>query len=39
VEGPEWDGILASLHREGWILAFLFRCSKCGRLGGYVDFN
>ena len=36
-DGPEWDEFFAALDKEGSPTAYLFRCSKCGRLGGYQD--
>lgn len=35
--GPEWDHFLAALHKDKGPTAYLFRCRKCGRLGGYQD--
>ena len=35
--GPEWDQFLASLKKEGSPTAYMFRCAKCGQLGGYQD--
>jgi uncharacterized protein CbrC (UPF0167 family) len=36
-DGPEWDEFFASLDKEGSPTAYMFRCTKCGRLGGYQD--
>jgi len=36
-DGPEWDEFFAALEKEGSPTAYLFRCVKCGRLGGYQD--
>lgn len=36
-DGPEWDHFLASLEKEGSPTAYMFRCRKCGQLGGYQD--
>jgi uncharacterized protein CbrC (UPF0167 family) len=36
-EGPEWDRFFASLDREDSPTAYMFRCGKCGQLGGYQD--
>jgi uncharacterized protein len=36
-DGPEWDDFLAALDKEGSPTAYMFRCTKCGQLGGYQD--
>ena len=36
-DGPEWDQLLAALDKEGSPTAYMFRCTKCGQLGGYQD--
>jgi uncharacterized protein CbrC (UPF0167 family) len=36
-DGPQGDRFLAALDKEGSPTAYLFRCTKCGRLGGYQD--
>lgn len=36
-EGEEWDEFFAALDKDGSPTAYLFRCSKCGQLGGYQD--
>ena len=36
-EGPEWDRFFTALDKEGSPTAYIFRCSKCGKLGGYQD--
>ncbi|MBN1360333.1 MAG: CbrC family protein [Sedimentisphaerales bacterium] len=36
-DGPEWDQILAALDKDGSPNAYVFRCPKCGRVGGYWD--
>ena len=36
-DGPEWDSFFAALDREGSPTAYVFRCTRCGRLGGYQD--
>jgi uncharacterized protein CbrC (UPF0167 family) len=36
-DGPEWDQFLAALDKEGSPTAYMFRCTKCGQLGGYQD--
>ncbi len=35
--GPEWDGFLAALDKDSSPTAYIFRCRKCGQLGGYQD--
>src|SRR5690242_14338438 len=36
-DGPEWEGFFAALDKEGSPTAYMFRCRKCGQLGGYQD--
>jgi uncharacterized protein CbrC (UPF0167 family) len=36
-EGREWDNFLAALHKDKGPTAYVFRCRRCGRLGGYQD--
>jgi uncharacterized protein len=36
-DGPEWEQFLSALDREGSPTAYVFRCTKCGELGGYQD--
>jgi uncharacterized protein len=36
-DGPDWDQFLAALDKEGSPTAYMFRCTKCGQLGGYQD--
>jgi uncharacterized protein len=36
-EGREWDTLFSALHKEKGPTAYLFRCRKCGQLGGYQD--
>ena len=36
-DGPEWKHLLANLDKEASPTAYIFRCSKCGKLGGYHD--
>ena len=33
----EWEETLEELHKDGSMTAYLFRCSKCGKFGGYYD--
>jgi uncharacterized protein CbrC (UPF0167 family) len=34
---PEWEEFLGALDKDGSPTAYMFRCRKCGRLGGYQD--
>jgi uncharacterized protein CbrC (UPF0167 family) len=36
-DGPDWDRFFAALNRDGSPTAYIFRCGRCGRLGGYQD--
>jgi len=36
-DGPEWEEFLGALDKDGSPTAYMFRCRKCGRLGGYQD--
>lgn len=36
-DGLEWDRFFAALDKDGSPTAYIFRCSKCGKLGGYQD--
>jgi uncharacterized protein CbrC (UPF0167 family) len=36
-DGPQWDQFLHALDKDGSPTAYVFRCSKCGELGGYQD--
>ena len=36
-DGPEWEEFFAALDKEGSPTAYMFRCRKCGQLGGYQD--
>ncbi len=36
-DGPEWDRFFAALDKDGSPTAYVFRCIKCGKLGGYQD--
>ncbi len=36
-DGPEWDEFLESLDKEGSPTAYIFKCTKCGELGGFQD--
>jgi uncharacterized protein CbrC (UPF0167 family) len=38
-DGPEWDRFFAALDKDGSSTAYLFRCGKCGQLGGYQDYD
>ncbi len=39
LEGKKWQTFLNTLDKEGSPTAYLFRCTKCGSLGGYQDCN
>jgi len=36
-DGKQWDKFFAALDKDGSPTAYLFKCSKCGQLGGYQD--
>jgi uncharacterized protein CbrC (UPF0167 family) len=36
-DGPKWNEFFTALDKDGSPTAYVFRCSKCGRLGGYQD--
>lgn len=36
-DGKEWDWIFSALDKDGSPTAYIFRCIKCGSLGGYQD--
>ena len=36
-EGREWNEFFAVLDKEDSPTAYIFRCTKCGALGGYQD--
>lgn len=36
-EGPDWDDYFRALDRDRSPTAYLFRCTTCGRIGGYRD--
>ncbi|MEX0716026.1 MAG: CbrC family protein [Planctomycetaceae bacterium] len=38
-DGPEWDEFFAALDKDGSPTAYMFRCTKCGRLGAYQDWG
>ncbi len=38
-DGPDWNEFLAALDKDGSPTAYVFRCRKCGQLGGYQDCN
>jgi uncharacterized protein CbrC (UPF0167 family) len=35
--GPKWDQFFAALDKDGSPTAYVFRCTKCGKFGGYQD--
>jgi hypothetical protein len=36
-DGTEWNEFFTALDKDGSPTAYLFRCVKCGALGGYQD--
>ena len=36
-KGADWEHYLSRLNRKHTATAYLFRCRRCGRLGGYSD--
>jgi len=38
-DGPIWDKFLATLRKNGSPTVYMFRCLKCGRFGGYHDYD
>ena len=36
-DGPDWEGFFNALDKDGSPTAYIFRCRKCGALGGYQD--
>jgi hypothetical protein len=36
-DGREWDSFFSALDKDGSPTAYVFRCIKCGALGGYQD--
>ena len=36
-DGPEWNSFFAELDKDGSPTAYMFRCTRCGELGGYAD--
>ena len=36
-DADEWQQCFASLDKDGSPTAFIFRCIRCGQLGGYID--
>lgn len=37
--GPEWEMVFADLDKDDSPTGYLFRCRRCGKLGGYFDFD
>lgn len=37
LDGAKWDRFLAALDKDAGPTAYIFRCTKCGALGGYQD--
>lgn len=38
-EGPEWDDVFSELDKDSAPVAYLFQCIKCGKVGGYMEFD
>jgi uncharacterized protein len=36
-DGPEWEEFFKALDKDGSPTAYIFKCTKCGALGGYQD--
>lgn len=36
-DGPEWHEFLNALDKDASPTAYIFKCTKCGALGGYQD--
>jgi uncharacterized protein CbrC (UPF0167 family) len=36
-DGPDWEPFFKALDTIGSPTAYMFRCSKCGKIGGYWD--
>ncbi|WP_314403348.1 CbrC family protein [Stenotrophomonas rhizophila] len=36
-DGPQWDHFFGALRKDGSPTAYMFRCTRCGELGGYQD--
>lgn len=36
-DGPEWERFFSSLKKDSPPTAYLFKCTKCGKIGGYQD--
>uniref|UniRef100_A0A7C2JZ59 CbrC family protein n=1 Tax=Schlesneria paludicola TaxID=360056 RepID=A0A7C2JZ59_9PLAN len=39
MEEPEWNRLFAALRKNGSPTAYLFRCAKCGKYGGYYEYD
>lgn len=39
LDGDEGNAYADALHKDGSPTAYLFRCTKCGLIGGYSDCN
>jgi uncharacterized protein len=38
-DGAEWNRFYRALQKDGAPTAYVFRCTKCGELGGYADYD
>jgi uncharacterized protein CbrC (UPF0167 family) len=38
-DGSEWNEFFSALSKDGSPTAYIFRCVKCGALGGYEDYD
>ncbi len=36
-DGSEWEQFFSALDKDGSPTAYMFRCTKCGQVGGYQD--
>ncbi len=39
IPDEEWDDFFESLDKETSPTAYLFKCAKCGQIGGYTDMD
>ncbi len=38
-DGPEWQQFFSALDKDGSPTAYVFRCTRCGKVGGYQDYD
>ena len=36
-DGPDWEEFFSALDKDSSPTPYIFRCVKCGKLGGYQD--